>query len=159
LFFKNCLKGNQSMRRKSNNCPEGQFGPLYNVTGQGLDFYRKKAKGGLASMSTGFLSSKADRQAYGAAVEAAVREMQAKALRSLVFEQSPSCASGSWDEYPSEAVRRQQLTALLSYPAKVRKARTAQEWESLYVAAMPQGFVPSWEREATAPGSSIASND
>ena len=40
------------MRRKANDCPEGQHGPVYNVMGAGLAGYRKAAaKGGLAAMA------------------------------------------------------------------------------------------------------------
>jgi hypothetical protein len=59
------------MRRKANDCPEGQHGPVYNVMGAGLAGYRKAAaKGGLAAMA------RDERQAYGATVEATILEMQ-----------------------------------------------------------------------------------
>lgn len=97
---------------------------------------------------------KADRQAYGAAIEAAVLKSQAAALRRAVSLPVPACASSSWANAPGEVgdvVRRQQAAALVAYPAKARAARTPYEWEIMYAAAMPAaampaGFIPSWKQ-------------
>jgi hypothetical protein len=130
------------MARKSNlDCPKDQFGPIYNINA-GAAFRRRE--GALASWA------REDRQAYGAAIEAAVLASQAAALRREVTEQRPNCASRSWANAPGEVgevVRRQHAAALAACPSQVRRSRTPQEWESLYVDAMPKGFVPSWERE------------
>jgi len=135
------------MTRKSE-IPEGQFGPVYNVTGQGLAGYRKALN-----------PSREERQEYGAAVEAAVIAMQRRELirEACEPEQRPNCTSGTWDEYPAEAIRRQQQTALLSCPARERAARTPHEWEVAYVNAMPRGFIPSWEHPVDeAPAEQVA---
>ncbi len=111
--------------------PIDQFGPCYKVMGQGLARHRKLAGDGLRRLS------REERVAYADAVELAVLALQRQELRRAApAEQRPNCASGSWDEYPSEAVRRQQHAALASWPAKVRRNRTDVEWKALYEEAM-----------------------
>ena len=140
------------MRRKANDCPSGQFGPVYNVTGAGLAGYRKAARDGLATMP------REKRQAYGATVETAILDLQRRQFirESAEAEQRPNCASQSWANSPGavgEAVRRQQAAALAACPARVRAARTAHEWEAAYVdhmrAQCGAGFIPPWERPET----------
>jgi hypothetical protein len=133
------------MKRKSNDCPADQHGPVYAVSGVGLTSHRKAARDGLSALA------RDARQAYGAAVEAAVITMQRRELirEACEPEARPSCASGSWDEYSAEAIRRQQAAALLAWPARERAQRSAQAWETLYVEARPRGFVPSWDRPET----------
>lgn len=60
-------------------------------------------------------------------------------------------ASGTWHttgEDIHKAVQAQHRAALAACPGQIRRARTAHQWESMYVAAMPAGFVPSWEKES-----------
>jgi hypothetical protein len=123
-----------------------QFGPAYNVTGNGLAKYRKQAKAGLAALSRN------ERHAYGQAVEDAILAMQRREfLRNAVEpEQRCHCASGTWHsdgEAIGQAVRDQQNRALLSWPARCRAGRTPHDWQTMYAEAMPKGFVPSWERD------------
>ena len=128
--------------RKRSDCPEGQWGPIYNINA-GATFRRRE--GALLSWS------KEDRQAYGKKVEDAILASQAAALRREVSLPAPVCASHSWANRPGEVgdvVRQQQRTALLSCPARERAAQTLQQIETAYVNAMPSGFIPSWERAA-----------
>ena len=116
-------------RRSRLDIPKGQFGPVYNIAG--LEKHRRAARDGLAAMSA------EARRAYGAAVEDAVKAAQRRhLLGALEAERRPNCASGSWDTFPGDAVRRQQAAALAAYPDKVRKARTPVEWQSMYALAM-----------------------
>jgi hypothetical protein len=99
------------------------------------------------------------RQAYGAAVEAAVLAKQRSAgMRATPPMPAATCASGTWHttgEAIHKAVQAQQRAALAAYPAKVRRERLPRwnpetgehehKWLELYKAAMPAGFVPSWE--------------
>jgi hypothetical protein len=99
------------------------------------------------------------RQAYGAAVEAAVLAKQRSMLkRHGEVMPAATCASGTWHttgEAIHKAVQQQQRAALAAYPAKVRRDRLPRwnpetgrhehKWLEMYKAAMPEGFVPSWE--------------
>jgi hypothetical protein len=126
--------------KKKSEPKAGEHGPVYNINA-GTAFRRRE--GPLSSWA------REDRQAYGAAIELAVLTAQAAALRREVTEQRPNCASRSWANSPGEVgavVRQQQAAALAACPSQVRRSRTVQEWESLYINAMPKGFVPSWER-------------
>jgi hypothetical protein len=122
------------MKRKANDCPDGQYGPVYNVTGAGLAGYRKAAQDGLAGLD------REARQQYGAMVGEAVLAMQHnEAQRAIGPEQRSSCASGTWHSDGAaihDAIRGQQHRALMSWPAKCRSARTAHEWETGYEEAM-----------------------
>jgi hypothetical protein len=130
------------MKRTSNDCPEGQHGEVYNVSGPGLAAYRK----------AGTIS-----QEYGAAVELAVLAMQRREFirESCETAIQPSCASGTWDEYPADAIRRQQQTALLSCGARERAARSANDWEMLYCEHMRaqsgQEWIAPWQRPIEGP--------
>jgi hypothetical protein len=105
----------------------GQFGPVYDLNSAALQKFRRN--GG-------------DRQAYGAAVEAAVLASQRAALRGAGNSQPrPNCASGTWlscGREISAAVRQQHRAALLAYPDRVRRARTDAEWQEMYDAAMAE---------------------
>lgn len=122
------------------------FGPEYNVNGLALAKHRRMACEGVTSLSH------EQRQEYGAAVERAVKAAQrAEIMRALPAAKRPNCASGSWDEFPGEAVRRQQHAALLACPAQIRKARTPEQWQAMYAAAMAAcGKLPSDEAQAIA---------
>jgi hypothetical protein len=130
-------------KRKSNDMPAGQHGVPYNVAGPGLAIFRKALN--------------PDRQAYGAAVEAAVIAMQRREMlrEACEPEQRPNCASGSWDEYPGDAVRRQQQSALLSCPARERAARSANDWEMMYCEHMRAQcgaeWIAPWQRPIEGP--------
>ena len=133
------------MKRKSSlDCPKGQFGPVYNINA-GATFRRREEP--LREWSY------AERRAYGATIEAAVLAAQASALRRVVSEPRPICASQSWANEPGEVgdvVRRQQAASLAACPAQVRRARSPHEWEQLYVEHMTTqcgpDWKPSWER-------------
>jgi hypothetical protein len=134
------------MRRKANDCPEGQHGPVFDVNGAGLARWRKSTRDGLGSIT------RAERRAYGQAVEDAVLAMQARQFIREACEANtrPNCASGSWDEFPGDAVRRQQAAALAACPAKERAARSPHEWESAYCEAMRTragaDWIAPWQR-------------
>lgn len=115
------------------------FGPEYNVASPALAKHRRLARNGVASMTY------EQRQAYGAAVERAVLAAQRREL--LGANAEPECRSVG---DIGAARRAQQSRALLSWPGKVRRARTDDQWRTMYCEAMPKGFVPSWEREAAA---------
>ncbi len=122
-----------------------EHGLIYNIAGNDLAKHRKQAREGLAALS------REERQAYGAAVEAAVLAAQRReAMRACEAKHRPNCASGSWANMPGEvgeATRRQQRASLAAYASQVRRARTPHEWESMYWDAMPEGFIPSWEHD------------
>lgn len=130
------------MARNSLDCPKGQFGPIYTINCAAK--FRKR-DGALRDWSF------EERQAYGAAVEAAILAAQASALRRTVVEPRPNCASGTWintnDGAIGAAIRAKHNAALLNCPGNERRARSPDEWASMYAEAMPEGFVPSWERE------------
>ena len=46
-----------------------------------------------------------------------------------------------------KAILSAQRAELAAWPAKVRRNRSPHEWKSMYRAAMPADFVPSWEKE------------
>jgi hypothetical protein len=133
----NDTKGDQTMKRKAQDCPEEQHGPVYNVTGAGLASYRK--------------ASTRSRE-HGAAVELAVIAMQRRELirEACEPETRPNCASGCWDEYPAEAIRRQQQSALLGCGAKERAARSDTDLEMMYCEHMRaqcgQEWIAPWQR-------------
>jgi hypothetical protein len=109
-------------------------GPSYPLLGATVEKYRRRAKQGLAKLS------REDRIAYGDAVHAAILALQRRELlRVLPPANRCNCASRTWyttgDEI-HEAIKRQQLNALLACPAKERNARTPQEWQKLYERAM-----------------------
>jgi len=120
--------------KRQRDCPEGQHGPVYNLAGNSLAKFRKQTREGLRALSPD------NRRAYGAAVEAAILEAQRReAMRALPAEQRPNCASRSWANSPGEvgeAVRRQQRAALAAYAGQVRRARTPEQWASMYEEAM-----------------------
>lgn len=114
------------------------FGPDYpRELGAAVAKFRAKARGGLSDLS------REERRAYGAAVEKAILAKQkAEFMRASVEpgHRCP-CASGTWHSDGAaihEAVRRQQLAALLACPSQIRRERSKKEWERLYKAAMAE---------------------
>jgi hypothetical protein len=101
-------------------------GPEYTITSAALQNHRRAArKGGLSAMT------KADRNAYGEAVEKAVLSAQRSAL---LREGSPlpsGCGYG-------KALLAKLNAQLLAYPDKVRRARTDAEWREMYARAMAE---------------------
>jgi hypothetical protein len=116
--------------------PFGQFGPEYDVESAALKKARKAAREGLLSLS------KTERQAYGTAVSDAVRASQRASLRRAGKPVgNPNCASRTahnTGEAIHNAVRAQHRAALLACPARIRKARTADQWQAMYDAAMQE---------------------
>lgn len=111
-----------------------EHGPTYAISSAALVKHRTKAREGLAALS------RDERQTYGLAVETAIRAAQAAQCRrhGEPDHRSPS-ASGTWHNDGAaihKAVAAQQRTALLAYPSQVRKARSPDEWQRLYDAAM-----------------------
>jgi hypothetical protein len=126
------------MKHKSE-CEPGQFGPIYSIGSAALAKHRRA-----------YGTPEYDRQAHGAAVEAAVLAAQASALRREVSLPNAQCASGTWHSDGADihkAMQAKQRAALAACPARVRAARTPHDWEAMYLAAMGPGFVPSWERQ------------
>lgn len=113
------------------------FGPDYNVDGAGLKAFRRAARKGLSALS------RDERQAYGAAVEAAVLTQQRAAfLRAAgVTDHNAPCASGTWasDGAAIHAhMRRKQRAAILAAPSQIRRAREPDVWRAMYAEAMAE---------------------
>ena len=130
------------MTRKSN---DDIHNPVYAINCAAK--YRKR-EGALSTWS------REDRQQYGALVHAAILLAQAReTMRACEPMRACPCASGTWinvdDGSISRAVAAQNNARLLAAPAAERAARTPLEWEQKYLAAMPEGFIPSWERNVT----------
>ena len=111
-----------------------EHGPTYNVASPALAKHRRLAHNGCKSLTW------VQRQAFGAAVEAAVLAMQRReAMRALPAMPRPNCASGTWHNDGAaihEAVREQQRRALAACASQVRRARSDVEWATMYEAAM-----------------------
>ena len=111
-------------------------GPEYNIDSAALKKFRHRARKGLATLS------RVDRQAYGAAIEAAVLSAQRMALRRAAPSMPrPNCASGTLHntgEAIIKAIREQQRAALLACPSQERRARTPEKWREMYDAAMAE---------------------
>ncbi len=119
------LNGGQAWRQ---NEAEAVIGPAYpEMGGSVAKFRRVAAKAGSISAM-----SKAERYAYGEAVEKAIKSKQRSALLGAqVVLEGPCREIGA-------KIRSEQKAALSSYPAKVRAARSARAWESMYEAAMAE---------------------
>ena len=112
--------------------PVGQFGPVYPELA-GMAKHRKAARNGLAAMS------RAERQAYGLAVETAIRAKQRAELQRELPTHNVSCASGTNHNTGAaihKAMQAKQRAALLAAPSAERRARKPAEWRRLYDAAM-----------------------
>jgi hypothetical protein len=116
---------------------EAPFGPDYPVNlGTAVAKFRRATKrGGLAALS------KAERHAYGAAVEKAILALQRTEAKCGLPPVSPkvNCASGTAYNTGAEiheAMRRKQRSALANCAAAERRARTPEQWRDMYDRAM-----------------------
>lgn len=73
------------------------------------------------------------RQAYGTAVELAIRSLQRS---EMLAAGSPVTPERPADYDLHEAIRAKQHASILACPGKIRRARTPHEWETLYNEAM-----------------------
>jgi hypothetical protein len=108
--------------------PAGQFGPLYPALPS-----VKKHRAPLASLT------REARQAYGAAVEKAIRALQRSELQREFPEHRCHCASGTNHNDGreiSKAMRAKQRAALQASVAKERRERTPAQWQAMYDEAM-----------------------
>lgn len=92
-------------------------GPEYTITSATLQKHRRAArKGGLSSMS------KAERHAYGEAVEKAMLAAQLSSLRREKPSHMPNCASGTWHntgEAIDRAIREQHRNATMNCKSRI----------------------------------------
>lgn len=121
------------------------FGPLYPKLGAGVAKFRKLAN-----------PTAEQRQAHGAAVEAAILASQSAWWRTERAVVPPNCASGTWhnnaDGSVGEAIRAKQNAALLAWPDKQRRERTDAELREAYQRAMAE----KWSAERLAPPEVVA---
>ncbi|MBO0716107.1 MAG: hypothetical protein J2P55_02070 [Rhizobiales bacterium] len=109
---------------------EEPFGPAYNVDSAALRKFRAKARRGAPYDP-----------AYAEAVERAVlaRQRIEAGIGLPAVNPKCHCASGTAHNDGREihkAVQRQQAAALEAYPAQIRRARTPQQWRTMYAEAM-----------------------
>lgn len=110
-------------------------GPEYNVESALLKRYRYAARDGLANLG------KAERRAYGAAVEAAVLANQRAAMQHKYTAPKANCASGTFHNTGAaihDAVKAQLKARCATAAANVYRNRTAEQWETLYKQAMQE---------------------
>jgi hypothetical protein len=84
---------------------------------------------------------KATRQAYGAAVETAIRAKQRSELQRELPEHRVNCASGTNHNDGrkiSAAMRAKHRAALAACPSQIRRARTPAVWQAMYEEAMAE---------------------
>lgn len=113
------------------------FGPMYPDLGSGVAKYRRMAvgTGGLMAMDRQF------RQAYGEAVEKAIRAKQRSELQRELPTHAVHCASGTNHSDGAdihEAIRRRQRAALLACPSQYRRDRPDHVWREMFVEAMAE---------------------
>jgi hypothetical protein len=110
-------------------------GPSYPELGTGVAKYRKLIREGLAALS------KAERQAYGDAIEKAIRAKQRSELQRELPTHRVSCASGT-DHNTGEAIHKailaQHRARTQAWPGQIRRARTDAEWREMYEQAMSE---------------------
>jgi|SRR6186713_2986615 hypothetical protein len=95
--------------------------------------HRKAASNGLAAMT------REARQAYGLAVETAIRAKQRSELQRELPTHNVSCASGTNHNTGAaihKAMQAKQRAALLAAPSAERRARKPAVWQAMYDAAM-----------------------
>jgi len=115
--------------------PCDPFGPDYpRNLGAAVGKFRAAAK-------RGGVTTKAEKHRYGEAVGEAIRALQRRELMACLKPANPhvNCASGTPYNTGAEiheALRRQQRNALAAYPGQVRRARTPEQWRSMYDEAM-----------------------
>jgi len=103
--------------------PDGQFGPAYPDLGSGVAKFRKR--GPIAKMA------KADRRAYGEAVETAIRAKQRAALM------REGTSPRSFEPIGDARLQRMRQ-ALQASVARERREREPDEWKPMYAAAMEE---------------------
>jgi hypothetical protein len=121
----------------------GQFGPEY-PTLAGLDKHRRAARQGLDGMT------REARQAYGLAVETAIRAKQRSELQRVYTSHNCNCASGTNHNSGAaihKAMQAKQRAALLAAPSQERRARSPAKWKAMYDRAMADKRARA-EREA-----------
>lgn len=109
------------------------FGPTYPKTLSGTEKYRRAARHGMADWS------RDERRAYGNAVEKAILALQRSEILRVFVSPGVNCASGTSHNTGKaihRAVQQQQRNALLNCPARYRKARTPEQWQTMYDEAM-----------------------
>jgi hypothetical protein len=117
------------------NEPCDPFGPDYNVDSPTLRKFRRASRSGLGKLAAD------DRRAYGAAVHAAVLAAQRGALARVTKAHTPNCNSGTPHSDGAKihaAILRRQERELLACPGQIRRARTDDQWRTLYEAAMAE---------------------
>src|SRR5260370_9461851 len=108
-----------------------EFGRSYPALGPRVERYRR--------LSRQHALSAAERREYADAIETSIRSLQRSELQRELPSFRPRCASGTWHttgKEIEEAIRQQQLSALLACPGKVRRARTEVEWPQINEQAM-----------------------
>jgi hypothetical protein len=107
------------------------FGPLYPDLAT-----VKKHRAPLAAIS------REARQAYGLAVETAIRALQRSELqRATPAEPRSNSTSGTFHNNGAaihKAMQTKQRAALLACPSQVRRAREPKVWEAMYAQAMAE---------------------
>jgi hypothetical protein len=121
--------------------------PEYPTLGAAVAKWRWRAREGLQSLTL------AERHAYGEAVERAILALQRSQLLRGLTPSTPKChcASGTahnTGEAIHNAIREQQLSALLAAPSQIRRARTDVEWRQMYEAAMAEKRAGLGQQEA-----------
>jgi hypothetical protein len=114
---------------------EDPFGPDYNVESPALRKHRRLARAGLAALD------RAERQAYGAAVEAAVLASQRARLVRAAPTFKANCASGTFHNDGAAlhaALLNQQRAAAVAAPGQIRRARSPEQWRTMYAEAMAE---------------------
>lgn len=112
------------------------FGPIYPELPAAKKFRAMAASAGaVAAMD------RALRQAYGEAVEIAIRAKQRAELQRELPTHNCHCASGTNHNDGraiSAAMRAKHRAALAACPSQVRRARSADEWRKMYAEAMAE---------------------
>jgi hypothetical protein len=113
------------------------LGPDYPSLGTAVAKWRGRARGGLQALT------RAERQAYGEAVERAILTLQRSEADRGLPPVTPKvhCASGTphnTGDAIHNAVRQQHARALAAYPSFVRRRRTDVKWRQMYQAAMAE---------------------
>lgn len=122
------------------------YNPEYPELGEGVAKFRRmvNARGGIKALQHDYKNGGRELlTAYGNAVHAAFVRRTRSIARLVVSEPRVNCASGTalTGENRGEigrAVAAQHRAKLSAYPAQVRKARTPEQWESMYHAAMAE---------------------
>jgi hypothetical protein len=117
--------------------PDRVIGPAYPEMGGAVAKWRRVAAiaGSISAMS------KADRHAYGAAVEAAILSKHRLALV------GPAVKLEGPPKDVGAAIRARHAAELANYPARERAARKPAVWEAMYAAAMAEKAKPASPRE------------